>query len=860
MTALRASDAIEGPTSADYGWRDILLEQLGISRDENQVFTNSKLGLQAVYGYAGIGDAAVLAQLQVTGFQDFSRRTGVSYDDLFAIVKTQFINPNGVLIRRIERLNASFATLQKLATDPSTAAQFIAELPADLDPREYGGNTRSDVVRWVLKNLPRILRLITITDPDPTGDVDQYDPSRLQFRYANPNNSKNLLEATDFLKIIRFIRLWRKLGLTIEQTDAILGALYPTTGDLDDGSRTLLPRLGFLFQVINSLNLNPDMDLAQLLACWAPIGTAGTNSLYKMLFLAPTILSRDRGQQTATVVGPVVAGDVLITVIDGVKLSYTVHPEDVAAADSIAAIAAKIAKAINANFDGGSRIFASSQDGTITIRAGFTLALSVSANAQETYTADRQSPLSQTATVGGTAIPGDVLTTTIDGLAIPYTVASGDKPATIAANIALAINNATEPDPFSGLPLNSLVRASSKGIIVTIDSINSGAPFTLACTLSPCDTSGSGSYTSAQQLSPFADDGYGNFLTDELQTLFGHESALRAACNLTGAEFSLIMGKLGLGYDITTSLSLEKVSEVFRFGWLARKLRISILEFLLLRRFSALDPFIQLDPGTAPPIEPPVIRLIRLVEAFAAAGLRPVQALYLIWNQDISGKSAPPITDVTTLARTLRADFAEVDTQFTLVADPDSTIAKGLMALVYGNSVTEFFFDLLNNTLATSIAYSNPPEQSRLPQPVIDASVGRLSYDDFRKMLTYTGVLDAATQKAIDKAVTDNGNYGPLHAALAALASKNKQAVGPFFSTYPELKPLYDAYVASGNQPPAKRTALLANFLPGLKAKRKQEQALASITATTGTDASFAPALLQDVTVLHAAGTSTLAA
>ena len=49
-----------------------------------------------------------------------------------------------------------------------------------------------------------------------------------------------------------------------------------------------------------------------------------------------------------------------------------------------------------------------------------------------------------------------------------------------------------------------------------------------------------------------------------------------------------------------------------------------------------------------------------------------------------------------------------------------------------------------------------------------------------------------------------------------------------------------------------KRTALLASFLPTLKLKRKQEQALAAITSAAGTDPSFATALLQDPTILHA--------
>jgi hypothetical protein len=106
----------------------------------------------------------------------------------------------------------------------------------------------------------------------------------------------------------------------------------------------------------------------------------------------------------------------------------------------------------------------------------------------------------------------------------------------------------------------------------------------------------------------------------------------------------------------------------------------------------------------------------------------------------------------------------------------------------------------------------------------------------------------------------------PLHAKLATLASANQQAVGPFFSMYPELQPVYDAYVASADPTATKRATLINSFRPSLKhkrkrkRKRKQEQALESVTAAAGTDPSFASALLQDPAILRAAADPTSAA
>ena len=47
-----------------------------------------------------------LTTFRQMSLQDFSRRLGVSYDDLVAIVQTQFINPNAALIPRLQQLNA----------------------------------------------------------------------------------------------------------------------------------------------------------------------------------------------------------------------------------------------------------------------------------------------------------------------------------------------------------------------------------------------------------------------------------------------------------------------------------------------------------------------------------------------------------------------------------------------------------------------------------------------------------------------------------------------------------------------------------------------------------------------------------
>ena len=47
-------------------------------------------------------------------------------------------------------------------------------------------------------------------------------------------------------------------------------------------------------------------------------------------------------------------------------------------------------------------------------------------------------------------------------------------------------------------------------------------------------------------------------------------------------------------------------------------------------------------------------------------------------------------------------------------------------------------------------------------------------------------------------------NDPALADGITRLAAASQQAVAPFFAAYPELRPLYDAYIASADPVPAK--------------------------------------------------------
>ena len=127
----------------------------------------------------------------------------------------------------------------------------------------------------------------------------------LAFRYSDPAKLTQSVSADVFVRLLRFIRLWKKLGWTIEQTDAAICALYRAdltsldANDIDDvgklntGFVTLLARLGIVIRVIEALNLTVKRDLLSLLACWSDIGARGYTSLYSQMFLNPALLEQD---------------------------------------------------------------------------------------------------------------------------------------------------------------------------------------------------------------------------------------------------------------------------------------------------------------------------------------------------------------------------------------------------------------------------------------------------------------------------------------------------------------------------------------------------------------------------------------
>jgi hypothetical protein len=181
------------------------MEEIGISRTEYDILTTSNATpnvLWEIYGFlAGTPDADVIngnvaANIPaLSNAKLFTRRVGLTYENIVSILKTRFVNPNSDLIPKLERLRVPFATLKALKDGTITDAAFDALLPtgADaLDPQEYGGNIKA----WVTNadNYARIMGLITLTDTTDKRRAMEGRRPRREARDSRVSGVKSLCE------------------------------------------------------------------------------------------------------------------------------------------------------------------------------------------------------------------------------------------------------------------------------------------------------------------------------------------------------------------------------------------------------------------------------------------------------------------------------------------------------------------------------------------------------------------------------------------------------------------------------------------------------------------------------------------
>jgi hypothetical protein len=335
----------------------------------------------------------------------------------------------------------------------------------------------------------------------------------------------------------------------------------------------------------------------------------------------------------------------------------------------------------------------------------------------------------------------------------------------------------------------------------------------------------------------FKKDEYGGFLENENQYIYGHKPALQAAFNLTGEELSLIIEHAG--FDETTKLYLEHISKIFRYGFLARTLRLSIREFIILETMSGIDPFAGLEG-----VPLGVLRFIEAVKLIKQSGFKAATLDYLLRHNDASGQASPSRVDILAFAKTIKGGLVRIEQDHQVEDDPTGELTKEKMALVYENDVVDIFFGLLKRTSSNSVDYEHP--QAELAQEITDIS-DKLIYDHNDTRLIFQGVMTEAMRDQFETAVSNPG----FITAVQTLCAAGQDEFSDFFAKYPELKVLYDGYADSTQPEDEKLTVILNSLLADLVKKLKHLFIKQTLSASANIDPAVLAELLENKEVLH---------
>ncbi|KAF1961209.1 hypothetical protein CC80DRAFT_463941 [Byssothecium circinans] len=101
------------------------------------------------------------------------------------------------------------------------------------------------------------------------------------------DNAKDRYRVLEWDRLQRFIRLWRRLGWSIDETDKALWGLSSKPPPPPDNPKGDTSDIGV--KKLDTLGL----EVIKLLALWAPISTSGEKSLYSRLFLTHNLLGID---------------------------------------------------------------------------------------------------------------------------------------------------------------------------------------------------------------------------------------------------------------------------------------------------------------------------------------------------------------------------------------------------------------------------------------------------------------------------------------------------------------------------------------------------------------------------------------
>lgn len=288
--ALKAMNPTPNATTA----AAIAAEALRLSEEEYKVLTGTAFSgtadttpLHQYFGYTAAG------QLEnMSAVPEFLHRSGIAYVDLVELVKTRFINPHQGTLDFLQKIfshatldvSAIYAKLKQIEAgtlNPASDAAITAALTA-YNAAEGASITPAAFGAWVQEHLKNFRNVITLYQADSTCDLETTKLRTIESIYEGSSTSG--ISNASWSKIHRFIRLWRKLGWTLHETDLMLTAINES-----NITSTAIAKL----ESVVALKTATKLPLNQLAVFWGNIDTYGEKSLYKKLFLNKAVQQID---------------------------------------------------------------------------------------------------------------------------------------------------------------------------------------------------------------------------------------------------------------------------------------------------------------------------------------------------------------------------------------------------------------------------------------------------------------------------------------------------------------------------------------------------------------------------------------
>jgi ABC toxin N-terminal region/Salmonella virulence plasmid 28.1kDa A protein len=393
---------------------------------------------------------------------------------------------------------------------------------------------------------------------------------------------------------------------------------------------------------------------------------------------------------------------------------------------------------------------------------------------------------------------------------------------------------------------------------------------------------------SMRKSDPVFDHPLGQYLTEPTIKLRDHVLALQGALGLTTGEISRILDDAGKSFD-TAELSLPNISLLYRYGLLAKALKLSVRELIVLKQLSGLEPFKPLHPDPLAAIEEDhpfsqTIEFVKIAEEVKDSGLKIEDLDYLLRHRfDETGKYRPNRDATLILLKTLAEGIRAIRAEHAVPDDPggiSEEVLRQKLGLALPADVVERFLAMMNGTAEFTATKTGVEPVDEL-KPAIFADeplIRQVSYKEVphkEQKLTLRGVLFPA-QKAELETKFNTVLTAAQKSAFADLLGDLQDKAKEFFEKNlqkqaPNAQPaagfldaadfdlLFDRNLALGageteQERVRQRLTKLANaFLPFLQERLIRQFVVQTMTAYTGADPVLVESLVNDQRLLAGA-------